>query len=119
MAGPNRQREPILRPVYRVEQGGETGRIWHEVGHRRCGQMEHHFFDTYNEATILKEMIVDFHKREGPLSTRMLADKIYQNLDSLAIAGNTLSGSLARLWGGEKRTRFGIRQGTTWMSVNV
>ena len=72
-------------------------------------RLEYHSFDAYNEATKLQEMIENFYKREGHYPSRVLADKIYRNLENLGCCkerGIRLSGStLGRPKKGEDRNK--------------
>lgn len=47
-------------------------------------RLEYHSFDAYNEATKLREMIENFHKREGHYPSWILTDKIYRNREDLS-----------------------------------
>ena len=72
-------------------------------------RLEYHSFDAYNEATKLKEMIENFHRRERHYPSRVLADKIYRNRENLRYCKEReirLSGSaLGRPKKGEKRNK--------------
>mgnify|MGYP004484104077 CR=1 FL=1 len=47
-------------------------------------RLGYHSFDAYNKATKLREMIANFHKREGHYPSRVLADKICRNRENLS-----------------------------------
>ena len=103
--------QPFVRPIVRGKAGKpvEFGMKLDISISNGWTRLEYRSFDAYNEATKLREMIENFHKREGHYPSRVLADKIYRNRENLSYCkerGIRLSGpALGRPKKGEDRNK--------------
>lgn len=78
--------QPHVRPIVRGKAGKpvEFGMKLDISVSDGWTRLEYRSFDAYNEGTKLKEMIENFHRREGHYPSRILADKIYRNRENLS-----------------------------------
>lgn len=77
--------QPFIRPIVRgkakspVEFGAKYDVSVDERGHAR---LEHISFDSYNECTILKDVIERYKERTGHYPKRVLVDQVYRTKEN-------------------------------------